>query len=168
MTDAKIQLRDLLISEWDPSATSLGKAPPIHTGRWAERKTIPCVALHGKDEGPDGGGATGYTAMSGSGGGGVQTISGAVTIDCVAGAWTHLEGAGPNGEDLVPKKLREELYQHASQIIVDHHYQTDLWSAAPGSSDEIVSTDDGGDGDPERVYITQFTADYLYERRPTQ
>ena len=162
--DAKLEIKSILINNWDSTATSYGQVPPIRSG-WFERETNhPAIAVTSKDEGPTGG-DTGFYAMSGAGNGGVQKISGTVTIDCVAGTANELRGAGPNGEDLNPKQLREEMHQHAAQILVNQQTNTDLLFVSPGESQEIeeqTSSSDPGDV----LYRTQLRAKYQYERRP--
>lgn len=166
MTDAKLELKALLINNWDPNATSLGTAPKIHTGWYDRNGDIPCVTLTAKSEGPVSSGETQYYAMHGAGKGGVQLISGAVTIDCVAGAYEDLKGAGSNGEDLNPKQLRQEMYEHVAQLILDNQQNTNLQVIAPGEAREIEDNTNTGSDGPPVVFRAQLRAQYVYERAP--
>lgn len=166
MPDAKLELRNLLINNWDPAATDYDGTPAIHTGVYDRDGDIPCVALSAKDEGPEAGG-TGYSAMAGggAGGGGVQEISGAITVDCVAGTYGDLESAGTNGSQVNPKKLAEQMYQHVSGLVVQHYQTTALQYMAPGDADELVESV-GTDNGPIHVFRTQLRVRYGYTRRP--
>lgn len=163
----ELAIQSILRTHWDPSATSYDGTPTINTGEYRRNDTtVPLIAITGGSEGPVAAGPeTGYTAMDGSGGGGLQRISGAVTVDCVAGSYDDLVGAGPNGEDLNPKQLRWDLYSHAAQLLVDYQDETAFSSISPGDGDKIES---GEEEDAGVVYTfsIQFRARYLYERRP--
>lgn len=162
MPDAKIEVKDLLIDKWDATATDLGKNPSIYTGRYDRSKGIPAVALSSKSEGPVNGGGTGFSGMTP--GGNQQTIRGSVVVDAAAGSWEDLEGAAADGSDVSPKKLREQLYQHAAQICVDHTLSTSFRYLSPQKADEIEdNTGSGDDGRPVE-YRTRFRVRYEYTR----
>lgn len=164
----ELEIQKVLRSNWDPAATVYGKQPTIDTGDYrSSDATVPVISITGGNEGPiQGSPSSGYSAMDGGGAGGIQQISGAVTVDCVAGSYDDLAGAGPNGEDLHPKRLRWEMYSHATQLLVDHQHNTALMSISPGDGDKIETAQEEEDG-VTYTFSIQFRARYLYERRPT-
>lgn len=163
----ELAFQSILRSHWDPSETGYDGVPVINTGEYRRNDTpVPLISITGGSEGPVlAGPETGYTAIDGSGRGGIQRISGAVTIDCVAGSYDDLVGAGPNGEDLNPKQLRWEMYAHATQLLVNYQDDTAFTSIAPGDGDKIEAAEDQDDG-VTYTFSIQFRARYTYERRP--
>lgn len=164
MVNAKTEIKGVLVRNWDPNATSYGETPPIKTVSYDRDDPLPCLVLDSKDEGPVAGSQTPFYAMDGDGGGGVLLIDGAVTVECVAGAAEDLEGDGPNGGNINPDQLRDELYRHAADVLTTHQDATDLMFVAPGEATEIV--DRGGESGALDVFRTQFRARYQYQRRP--
>lgn len=161
-----LEIQHILRTYWEAGETVYGQVPSITTGEYRRGDTRPpAVTITGADEGPLAGSNTGYMSMDGAGGGGIQKISGAVSVNCVAGSYDDLEGAGPSGQNLNPKQLREQLYQHAAQLLVDHQENTDLEMIAPGDAHHIEEAFGSGDGVSHEFRI-QFRARYLYERRP--
>lgn len=163
----ELEIQAVLRNNWDPTATVYGEQPAINTGEYRRSdETLPAISITGGDEGPINAGTTNYSAMDGTGKGGIQRIGGAVTVDCVAGGYDDLEGAGPNGEDLNPKRLRWELYRHAAQLLVDHQENTYFKTVSPGDGNKMESAQDTAD-DVSYTFSVQFRAHYEYERRPS-
>lgn len=159
-------IQSILRQHWDVSETSLTAPPTINTGEYRRGDMpVPAITITGGDEGPIAGVQTGYSAMDGAGGGGIQRLSGAVTVDCVAGSYDDLVRAGPSNTALNPKQIRWELYQHAAQLMVDHQQDTQLDTIAPGESNKIEAAHGSGDN-VTYEFSVQFRARYAYERRP--
>ncbi|MWG34822.1 hypothetical protein [Halomarina oriensis] len=172
MTDAKMQILALLRDNWDPSAMSFDETQlyrnksklVFQTGWYGRDGELPCVTVTGKNEGPYQGGATGYTALHGPTGKGMQRIDGTVTVNFVAGTWDHLDGVGQTGEDLNPKTVREEMYQHGCDILLAAQSTDETLTVAPGTGTEIEDT---GDEDESTVFRTSLRVTYQYDRLPT-
>lgn len=164
MVNAKTEIKGVLVRNWDPNATSYGETPPIKTVSYDRDDPLPCLTLTAKDEGPVAGSQTPFYAMAGDGGGGVLLIDGAVTVECVAGAVEDLEGEASDGSDINPDKLRDELYQHAADLMTTYQDSTDLLFVAPGEATEIVDRSEQSAG--LDVFRTQFRVRYQYQRRP--
>lgn len=161
-TEPKMWVRKILSENWDPAATSLGTAPAIHTGKYTHGQgDVPVIAITSADEGPLSRGETEYFGLDGDGGGGVQLIAGAVTVDVVAGTYEDT--------NINPKKLRWEMYDHMCDLLVQYQHTTDLRSLAPGRGHDIVEMHDAtndGDGQAESaaVFKKQVRVAYTYLR----
>lgn len=161
-----MEIQGVLRRYWEDDATVLGRAPAIHTGKYERGDgDIPAITITDGTEGPINGGNTGYTGLDGGGKGGMQRLGGARTIDCVAGSYDDLKGAGPNGDNLNPKQLRQQMYDHAAQLMVDHQLDTDLMTLSPGEATYLAQAYDSGDN-VEQVFSIQFRAQYLRDRTP--
>lgn len=163
MVNAKTEIKGVLVRNWDPAATVYGETPDIKTVAYDRDDPLPCITLTSKNEGPVGS-ETGYYALDPDGGGGIQMVDGAVTVECVAGAAEDLEGEASDGSDINPDRLREELYQHAANLLTTHQDATGLRYIAAGEATEIVDVSDESAG--LDVFRTQFRARYRYQRRP--
>lgn len=159
-------MQSILRQHWNVAETSLASPPVINTGEYRRGDMpVPAITISGGDEGPLVGSQTGYTAMDGAGGGGLQHITGAVTVDCVAGSYDDLVTAGPSGVALNPKQIRWELYQHAAQLMVNYQHATELSNIAPGEANKIQEAHGSGDNVTHEFRV-QFRARYGYDRRP--
>lgn len=164
----ELDIQAVLRTHWEDDATGLADPPGIHTGKYTRGDVaVPAVTITDGSEGPIGGGETGYTALDGAGRGGVQRIGGALTVDCVAGSYDDLRGAGAGGANLNPKQVRWDLYEHAAQLLVDHQLdpETDLLWISPGEGERLAQAF-GSESDVEYVFSIQFRAGYGYDRRP--
>ena len=169
MTDATMEVKTLLESKWDPTKVVdrndtqvLTDTPTIHTGAYDRDGPKPVIAISGKDEGPTSGGQTGLYGLAASGLG-MQLIGGGLNIDFVAGTRADCKGVG-TGVDTNPnpKKVRQSMYDHGAQLLLDHQRSTELRTIVPGDSREIEDSDDG-----PTIYRIQCRAQFLYERDPT-
>lgn len=166
MKAPELQIQALLRTTWEKDATVLGEQPEIDTGSYDHSvDEAPKIAITEGDEGPIGGGDTGYTAANGAGKGGTQRVGGARTVDCVAGSVDDLRGAGPDGEDLHPQQLRWDLYHHTTQLLVDGQLETDMMWVAPGEAQQIAQEYEDS-GAVDTVFSAQFRALYGYDRSP--
>ncbi|WP_254535234.1 hypothetical protein [Halomarina litorea] len=161
MPDPNVVLRDVLRSNWDASATSVANAPVFHTGWYDRDGDMPCITITNMDEGPYRGGVTGLTGLDGETGKGRQRLSGFALVNCVAGTRDDCEGIGTSGNDVNPKIVRNDLFEQASQILLDES-PVEFRSLAPGDSRDIVDTDDG-----PAVFRTELRAVWLRDRTPT-
>lgn len=162
----ELEIQSLLRQHWDEAATSYDGVPTINTGEYQRGDMdLPAITITGGDEGPVEQGATGYSAIHGDGGGGIQEIGGAVTVDCVAGGYDDLRGVGVGGANINPKGLRWELYSHVAQLIVNHQEETWLKSIAPGTGTKIAEAHGSGDNVSYSFRI-QLRARYTYDRYP--
>lgn len=160
-SDPTVTLMKLLSSNWDESQTSLANPPEFHTGWYSRDGRFPVITFTNQNEGPENGGTTRYTAIHGPTGAGMQELSGYVLVDCVAGTREDCEGVGPNSEDLNPKKVRWELYDHAAQILTNAQTASGLKTVAPGDGQDLTDTDEGS-----AVFRKQFRAYYTRDRKP--
>lgn len=108
---------DLLQDKWDNSNT-YGLTPNITFG-WYDKKTdgTPLLAIPEADEGPSGGGETGYDSIDGSGGGPKQTKDGGVNCH----VWTHrddLGSASTNHQRQYNSAVTEEIERIAADNAV--------------------------------------------------
>ncbi|MFD1515113.1 hypothetical protein [Halomarina rubra] len=172
MTDAKMAIMVLLRDNWDASAMPFDetqlyrqKSKLVFQTGWYDRDgEMPVVTVTGKNEGPYQGGATGYSALHGPTGQGMQRIDGAVSVNLVAGTWEHLRGAAADGDDVNPKVAREAMYQEAARILMDAQQTDDTLVVAPGTATEIEDT---GEETESTVYRTELRVTYQYDRVPT-
>lgn len=161
----ELQIQSVLRQHWDATKTSYDGVPTINTGEYRRGDMpVPAITITGGDEGPIESGPTGYSAMDGAGGGGMQRVGGAVTVDCVAGGYDDLVTAGEMGTALNPKQLRWELYSHAAQLLMDYQEETRLKSISPGDGTKIAEAH--GDDNASYSFRIQFRARYLYDRHP--
>lgn len=161
-SDPKVVVRNVLSTNWDGTTNDLAsdQQPDIGTGSYDRDQPLPVVTMPTMDEGPLRGGDTGITATHGPTGKPMARLSGFVLVDAVAGTWGDLEGAGTNGEDLNPKKIRWQLYDHATQILHDN-VPGEFYSLMPTDGQELVDDDEG-----PAVFRWQFRARYLRDRIP--
>lgn len=162
--DPTVELLSLFKDKWTVSNTSLAEPPEFHTGWYSRDGSMPALTLTGGQEGPIRGGEIGYTALSGGDGYGMQRLSGFVLVDAVAGTRTDCEGVGTNGTDLNPKKVRWEMYDEATRILIENQTATTLRALAPRGGQTV--TDGGEDVDIEPVFRHQFRAGYIRDREP--
>lgn len=164
----ELEIQAVLRTQWQDGATAYGDAPEIKTGEYRRGDTpVPVIAISGGEEGPISGPETGYSAIDGAGGGGMQRMNGGLSLDCVAGTYDDLAGAGPNGEDLNPKQVRWQLYSHAAQLVVDNQEATALKNVSPGEATRIRESHGEGD-EVSMEFRIRFRVMYNYDRRPTQ
>jgi hypothetical protein len=173
MTDDSrtIAVRNLIADNYDATnVTTQGTyvdpagGVDVQTGQWSREQPKPVIAIHGRDEGVESGGATGHTAYTGSGGV-MQVRSGTLQIDCVAGTRADCEGLGNDGSDLNPKGVREALEDHLAEDILLSNGLTPpdpLRTISPTGSTEVELTSDATDLQP--LYAVQLTAQYTYFR----
>lgn len=76
-------VRNLLVDEWDASNT-FGLQPDISYGWYDDSKSVPQVLVRIPDEGPIGGGQTGFDAIDPTGGTPHQTVDGVLEVHCFA------------------------------------------------------------------------------------
>lgn len=162
--DPTVTIYNILTANWDATQTSLAEAPEIHTGFYSRDQSLPAVTLTGGNEGVINGGDTGFTGWNPSTGAGVQRLSGAVTIDCVAGTREDCEGLGTNGKDLNPKLVRWELYDHATTILMNNQSGVGLRTISPGDADSIVDQGIDETVDTKPVFRIQFRCQYVRDR----
>lgn len=160
--DPTVTLWKLISNNWDVSNTSLADTPEIQTGWYDRGQKLPAICLTGGEEGAINGGDTGYTGWNPSNGMGVQRLSGAVTIDCVAGTREDCKGIASGGGDLNPKKVRWELYEEVARILMTYQTGGDLRTLAPGEGTSIV--DENAEVDTEPVYRRQLRVKYVRDR----
>lgn len=168
--DPKMEILSLLRDNWDASLMPFDETKlysnksklVFHTGWYDRDGDIPCVTVGSKSEGPLAGGTTGLTAQHASGKP-MQRVDGAVSVNLVAGGWPHLRGTAPDGSDVNPKAAREEMYQHAAQILVDVPGTGPLLVNAPGQSQEVQDT---GDDSEHTIYRVSMRAGYQWDRIP--
>ena len=162
MPDPNVVIRDVLVDNWDVSATSITSAPVVHTGWYDRDGDMPCLTVTNSDEGPYQGGATGFTGLDGQTGKGMQRLSGYALVNCVAGTRDDCQGLTDGGGDINPKMLRNELYEQASQILLDAS-PAEFYTLGPGDARDLVDTDEG-----PAVFRTEVRAVWLRDRTPTQ
>lgn len=162
-----MEIQAVLRRNWQDSATVYGATPTIDTGEYRRGdESLPAIVITGGEEGPISGPDTGYSAIDGDGGGGMQRMNGGLTVECVAGTYDDLEDAGPSGESLNPKELRWELYSHMAQLLVDHQEATALKNISPGEATRIA--EGHGSGDDEVIeFRIRCRVMYNYDRRPS-
>jgi len=161
--DPVMVVLSLLVNRWDSARTPLAGDPEIHTGQFSADGKHPAVAVgFSTDEGPIGGGDTGYTATHQPSGKGMQRLGGFVMIDVVAGTRAECADVGPNGSSVNPKTVRWGLYDHATQILTDAERPGDFRSVAPRGMNRLVDTEAG-----DALYHLQFRAVYIRDRLPT-
>lgn len=159
-------VRDLLVGEWDASNTAYPNQPRVHTGWYDMGSPNPQVTVTNPNEGPTGGGDTGYTHMDGAGGVG-QLITGTCLVNGWAGTREDLEGEASDGSDINPKVLAWDFAKEIARILSDYASGTndpnsgdlELSFVAPGEARRMVDTD------PENaVFRYEVTARYGYDR----
>ena len=161
MVDPILVLRNLLVNNWDASTTSVANDVVIHTGWYNRDGDMPCITVTNMDEGPYRGGVTGFTGLDGQTGKGRQRLSGYALVNCVAGTRDDCQGIASGGGDLNPKKVRNELFEQASQILLDES-PVEFLTLAPGDTRDIVDDDQG-----PAVFRTVVRARWLRDRTPT-
>lgn len=164
----ELEIQALLRNNWEDSATVYGATPTIITGEYRRGDTsVPAITIAGGEEGPISGPDTGYSAIDGDGGGGMQRMNGGLTVECVAGSYDDLVDAGPANEDLNPKEVRWQLYSHMAQLVVDNQEATRLKNIAPGEATRIEEAHGQGE-ETTFVFRIRCRVMYNYDRRPTQ
>ena len=156
----EILVRNLLRAEWDQSET-FGLTPDISFGWYVESKGVPQLLVRAPDEGPLGGGETGYDAIDGSGGIPNQTISGVIDVHGMADA-SDLDAATTDFPDVY---LSGNESQHGAMAEVrriareNYSAPTDpetgnrpVNTLAPGDSQEVP---DDGAGTREAHYLVE-------------
>lgn len=91
-------LLNLLEQNWDATNT-FGLTPDISFGNWNEAKAQPQVTIPQPDEGPIGGGDTGYDAFDSGGGIPHQTVDGVLDVD----VWARDRDLGGASTDAAAK-----------------------------------------------------------------
>jgi len=163
MDDPTITILRLIADNWDESLVPYDtqRGTVFHTGAFDRDGDIPVVTFQDRDESPFASGRTGYSGTDGTSGLGMQTVGGALNVDCVAGTRSHLEGSGPNGGDLNPKLVRHRMKDQAIDIVLANQQATPFRSlSVTGDTDREYR-----DGGPT-VYYTQLRCAYTYARSP--
>lgn len=157
-------VRELLMNEWDDTATALGSTPTVHTGWYDDSSTSPQITVTNPDENTINGGDTGYAAMNSATGSGAQLIDGIMLVNAWAGTRADLEGEGSNGEDLNPKQLRWQMKEEVERITRAYSSgytdsgNVELSYIVPRRSTGVVETNDR----PHAVYRYETTVGYGY------
>ncbi|WP_248908153.1 hypothetical protein [Halocatena marina] len=162
--DPTKKIWQLIEDNWDNSQTSLASEPEFQTGWYSRDQKLPAITVTGKNEGVLRGGETGFTATHSITGKAMQRWSGFVLVDAVAGTHSDCEGIGVGGDDLNPKLVRQELKQHAQQIIIDTQRTSDFRATAPDGGRDVEDTSDQADVKP--VFRHQFQARFIYDKLP--
>ncbi|MCU4754239.1 hypothetical protein OB919_20025 [Halobacteria archaeon AArc-curdl1] len=156
INDVKLTIRNLLRREWDNTnlPTTLTDRD-IHTGWLDDGKGFPQVGVTNTNEGPVGGGITGFSGITGDGSGGVQTRSGSVMVTAFAGSRDDYEDRGI--EELQAQKMAEEIVR----IIGENQSLGELDVVSIGNRSDLTDTDSA-----PTEYAVQFQIRYLWKKTP--
>lgn len=158
MNDPKIQLRDLLLDEWNTSNTSLSDRPRVHTGWYDYKNPVPQVTITNKEESTVNGGDTGISAGTGTGKP-AQHRAGTILVNGWSGTREELRGEGPNDTDINPKQMAYELGKEIVRITLNYDID-DFLSIAPDTVRELADSDA-----PEIVFREECVIRFVYVRR---
>ena len=137
ITDPRLQIRDLLRTNWDNSQMLMNLSDDeIHTGWFDANRDFPQVTVTDTEEGVVNGGESGVTGLKGDGTGVTQHRNGTVTINCWAGSHDAYSARGE--EQVQAKAMADEV-----ERIVFHNVAsiTGLKSISVTAREKLVNTD---------------------------
>lgn len=161
---------NLLESNWT-SGNTFGLVPDISFGWWNDDKGQPQVLIQSPDEGPTGGGTTGYSAIDPSGGSPIQTVDGVISIHCFARsrdlgsastdhAAQYLDGDKDGSNHGVTEEITDIVQNNADQPTDPDTGNTPVRVLAPGQVRRGPTQEDVGD----RVVHRIVEVGYLFDR----
>lgn len=134
--DPKLTIRDTLRTNW--SASGLPESisdSDIHTGWFDDGKGFPQVSVSNDEDGPFGGGQTGYGAIDGGGNGGIQLRSGTVLVTAWGGSRDDYDN---RGEQLLQA---EAMADEIESIVAENQSPGELHSLSVGQRQKIPDDD---------------------------
>ncbi|NHX41386.1 MULTISPECIES: hypothetical protein [Haloarcula] len=134
--DVKLTVRDLIQNTLDSTSFPVGlDSDDIHTGWYDNGKSAPQISVTNDEESPFGGGETGFSAIDGSGQGGIQTRSGTVLVTAWAGSRDDYEDRG------LEQLQAEEMADEIERIVGQNQSPGSLRSLAVDSRTRLVDQD---------------------------
>lgn len=159
ITDIKLTVRDVLRSNWDntdhPEALS---SDDIHIGWYDSDHPDPQVTVSSVDEGVDGGGRAGYSAIAGDGSGGIQHRSGTVIVTSWAGSQADYDARG------VVHVQNDEMAWEVEDIV--HDAQMGPSGSNLDSLSVVSRASLTDDDEPPTTHATQFEVRYTWRKDP--
>ena len=161
-TDPKLDIKNLIQSEWVGEDVDLDGNPPFHTGWYDRNSGGPQITFTNNEESVIGGGNTGHTGLSPDGSTS-QMRAGLVLINCWSGTRNDLTSAGVGNTALNPKALSYQMAHEVHGILQDYYDgfidgEQKFNTLSGGSVREIPDT--------EKEYISrhEITAIYTYKK----
>jgi hypothetical protein len=156
ISDVKLTVRNLLRADWEDTGLPVGLSDDdIHTGWYDDGKGFPQVSVTNDEDGPFGGGETGFSAIAGDGSGGVQTRSGSVLVTAWAGSRADYDNRGE--EQLQAQKMADEV----ERIVGRNQSPGSLATLAVNRRTKLVDQDES----PVEHYV-QFELRYTWRKTP--
>ncbi|ELZ00765.1 hypothetical protein [Natrialba asiatica] len=154
--DIKLQVRDILRDGWDNSDLPVSLVDrDIHTGWFDDGKGFPQVGVTNTNEGPFGGGQSGFSAITGDGSGGIQTRSGSVMVTAFAGSRDDYDSVG------LEEYQADQMAQEIECIIGQNQSPDSLEVLSVGQKSELIDTD----ATPTE-HSVQFLIQYAWKKTP--
>lgn len=139
----------VLENHWDETAMPYeksrvngGDGMVFQSGWYSRHGDRPIVTVTGESGTVVSGGRTGTSAM-GFRGEPLQLWQGAVDVNCVAGQQAHLESAGPNGDAVNPKDVRDAMWNMVREIMRENRPK-EFRAVAADSYNQRTDTDAEG------------------------
>lgn len=157
IADIRLTVRDLLRDNWDNTGLPVSLADSdIHTGWYDDGRGFPQLTVTNNEDGPFGGGETGFSAIAGDGTGGVQTRSGTVLVTAWAGSRDDYDSAGE--EELQAHEMASEI----ERIVAGNQSPGSYHTLAVNRQTKLVDTDES----PVEHYV-QFELIFTWTKTPT-